>query len=78
MSIFCCKCFKELPLEDSWYGLHKNCFKNWFNVEESSQFLDLIVRSQSQSPIENCITNISFFNGAYRNTRHSLETLASY
>jgi hypothetical protein len=66
MHTFCCKCFKELSVEDSWYGLHKNCFKVWFDIEKASQFLDLVVRSQSQAPTENYMANISFFNGAYR------------
>ncbi|MBA3604069.1 MAG: HipA domain-containing protein [Parachlamydiaceae bacterium] len=55
-----------MATEDTWYGLHKNCFKEWFGVEEASKFLDLVVRSQSQAPTENYMANISFFNGAYR------------
>ena len=30
MNIPCCKCLRELDYEDSWYGLHKKCFKDWF------------------------------------------------
>jgi len=66
MHTSCCKCFEKLALEDSWYGLHKNCFKDWFCLQDVSYFLDLIARSQSQAPQENQMANISFFNGAYR------------
>jgi hypothetical protein len=66
MHTSCCKCFEKLALEDSWYGLHKNCFKNWFCLQDVSHFLDLVTRSQSQAPQENQMANISFFNGAYR------------
>lgn len=67
MNTFCCKCFEKLALEDSWYGLHKNCFKDWFGLPNTSHFLDLVARSQSQAPQEeNHTANISFFNGAYR------------
>src|ERR1700722_17242610 len=67
MNTFCCKCFEKLTLEDSWYGLHKNCFKDWFGLPNTSHFLDLVARYQSQAPQEeNHTANISFFNGAYR------------
>lgn len=66
MHTSCCKCFEKLTYEDSWYGLHKNCFKNWFGSPDVSHFLDLVSRSQSQAPQENLTANISFFNGAYR------------
>jgi hypothetical protein len=66
MNTFCCKCLENLVLEDSWYGLHKSCFKEWFDLLDASHFLDLIARSQSQAPQENQMANISFFNGAYR------------
>ncbi len=68
----CCKCFKDLAFEESWYGLHKNCFKDWFSLSEVYQFLDLVARSQSQLPQENQAANISFFNGAYRKYSASL------
>ena len=66
MHTSCCKCLTKLIYEESWYGLYKSCFKEWFGLPEASQFLDLIVRSQSQAPQENQAANISFFNGAYR------------
>ena len=66
MHASCCRCFEKLVLEESWYGLHKHCFKDWFGLSEVSHFLDLVTRSQSQAPQENQTANISFFNGAYR------------
>lgn len=66
MNTFCCKCFKEMALNESCYGLHKCCFKDWFSLKEDDQFMDLVIRSQSQVPAENYVANISFFNGAYR------------
>lgn len=67
MQASCCQCHKPLLInEEPWYGLHKNCFKEWFDLNELSEFLDLVARSQSQAPEENKGRNISFFNGAYR------------
>ncbi len=66
MHTSCCKCFEKLALKNSWYGLHENCFKDWFSLPSVSHFLDLVARSQSQAPQENQMANISFFNGAYR------------
>lgn len=66
MNTACCKCRTELTREESWYGLHKNCFKECFGLDEPTQFADLAVRSQSQAPQEHQVANISFFHGAYR------------
>lgn len=62
----CCRCQKLLIDKESWYGLHKSCFKEWFGLPKASQFLDLVARSQSLAPQETQAANISFFNGAYR------------
>ena len=64
--MFCCKCFQALLGEESWYGLHKNCFKKCFDLLDVDHFSDLVARSQSQAPTDNEMANISFFNGAYR------------
>lgn len=66
MRLSCCKCHKPLANEQTWYGLHQSCFKEWFSLDEASEFLDLIARSQSQVPQQTQEANISFFNGAYR------------
>lgn len=59
MNTVCCKCFGKLALEDSWYGLHKNCFKDWFSLPNTSHFLDLVARSQSQAPKKKTTLQIS-------------------
>ncbi len=67
MNLTCCYCHKPLlPNEERSYGLHKVCFKKSFNLENSYEFLDLVSRSQSQTPYDKKMLNISFFNGAYR------------
>ena len=73
MGTNCCKCLQELNSAESWYGLHKNCFVDWFNLKEASPFIEIISRSQSQSPLEKYVKNISFFNGAYRKYSARLE-----
>ena len=62
----CCKCKKPLLDDDKLYGLHKNCFMEWFALEELCEFSDIIPRSQSQVPLENHAKNASFFHGAFR------------
>jgi hypothetical protein len=62
----CCKCNKTLGDEEKWYGLHKNCFVEWFGLPELSQFPDLIPWSQASVPPENHGENTSFFHGAFR------------
>lgn len=66
MDFPCCRCGKPIDSEAPWYGLHKNCFVQWFGLQAASPFLDLAARSQSQSPQEPPGANISFFHGAYR------------
>lgn len=73
----CCRCAKPfLSGEEDSYGLHKNCFKEWFGLRKVSEFLDLAIRSKSQSPQENKELNISFFNGAYRKYSARLEEIS--
>jgi hypothetical protein len=71
----CCRCGQVvLNDEKSWYGLHEHCFKTWFDLNEVGEFLDLVVRSQSQAPEkEKKGANISFFHGAYRKYSARLE-----
>lgn len=67
MDLTCCYCYKPLlPNEERVYGLHRACFKKSFNLENNHEFLDLVARSQSQTPYDKKMLNISFFNGAYR------------
>ncbi|MBA3286143.1 MAG: HipA domain-containing protein, partial [Nitrosopumilus sp.] len=62
----CCKCKTPLNGEDTWYGLHKNCFMDWFELPGLSDFSDIVPRSQSLAPLENHGKNASFFHGAFR------------
>lgn len=66
MKTHCFKCQKLLTNEDIWYGLHHNCFKQWFDLDNLEEFLDVAVRSQSQAPLENRSINSSFFHGKFR------------
>ncbi|MBS0655825.1 MAG: HipA domain-containing protein [Verrucomicrobia bacterium] len=61
----CCKC-AELLENESWYGLHKPCFMDWFELSELNNFSDIIPRSQSLAPLDPYENNISFFHGAFR------------
>lgn len=78
------KCLKCLtPLQDktqSFYGLHKSCFKAWFCLENSlSRFKDLAPQSTSSSSsgsIYKKNTDLivsSFFHGAYKKYSSTLE-----
>lgn len=62
----CCRCKKTMVEEEEWYGLHKNCFIEWFDLPVLLQFSDIIPRSQSLIPLENQEINTSFFHGAFR------------
>lgn len=66
----CCKCRHQLTPDSSWYGLHLECFAQWFGLSEIAEFSDLVIRSQSQIPQDN--QGISFFHGAYRKYSASL------
>jgi hypothetical protein len=62
----CCRCNKLLIEGEKWYGLHKNCFIEWFSLKEICEFSDIIPRSQSLAPLESQAKNGSFFHGAFR------------
>lgn len=62
----CCRCNKAVANEENWYGLHRLCFTEWFDLPELSHFSDIIPRSQSLVPLENQGKNTSFFHGAFR------------
>jgi hypothetical protein len=66
MSI-CCRCRMAVEREeDHFYGLHENCFMEWFGLTEPSLFSDIIPRSQSLAPFDYRGKNSSFFHGAFR------------
>jgi len=67
----CCYCSKTfLKDQEPWYGLHQDCFRKWFAINEICKFGDVAPRSLSLAPEEK---NISFFSGAYRKYSAKLE-----
>lgn len=65
----CYACGQDLIEKEMISGLHKNCFRKWFEVFESEEFLDLVARYPEKKPGEekdwNRI-NTSFFHGKFR------------
>ena len=61
----CCRCRKEIVGGENWYGLHKDCFVDWFGLSEPVEFSDIKPRSQS-IPQEDRGKNTSFFHGTFR------------
>jgi hypothetical protein len=64
--MICLKCRQSLNEKDVWYGLHKKCFKQWFDLNQLEEFLDVAVRSQSQILPGVQGKNSSFFHGKFR------------
>ena len=62
----CCKCRETLIDAKGLYGLHENCFMEWFGLSILDEFSEIIPRSQSQVPMENLEKNTTFFHGAFR------------
>ena len=60
----CLKCQKTIK-NKSFYGLHFNCFVEWFELEDLSNFSEIDVKySSNYSSIEK--TTDSFYHGRYR------------
>lgn len=68
----CCRCRKTVVDEENWYGLHKDCFVEWFNLPEADRFSDINPRSPSLDPLGSYGKNTSFFHGAFRKYSSSL------
>ncbi|NGX63862.1 MAG: hypothetical protein KR126chlam6_01280, partial [Candidatus Anoxychlamydiales bacterium] len=62
----CFKCNYEISNKESWYGLHPECFKQWFKVSSLDKFQNIISRKQSDEPLFNKAMNSSFFHGKFR------------
>ncbi|MBI5345799.1 MAG: HipA domain-containing protein [Chlamydiae bacterium] len=62
------RCFKcNIPVSDkeSWYGLHHECFKQWFGVSSLDKFQNIASeRYENDSPHK--AINSSFFHGKFR------------
>lgn len=62
----CLKCKNSIESETDWHGLHHDCFREWFQLNQLLHFEDIAARSQSQIPRENGAINTSFFHGKFR------------
>lgn len=72
MSI-CFKCKESIEVTQQKHGLHRHCFKEWFNlIDEEDNFQNLVLRREA-SNIEDGqhVHNTSFFHGKFE--RYSAE-----
>ena len=71
----CLKCLMEIEDTTSeHYGLHSDCFKEWFNVAENEEFTGLQRRHSTslESPSRDSKQNTSFFHGKFKKYSASL------
>lgn len=63
----CLKCKKPLG-KSSIYGLHYNCFIDWFQLDQSAEFSDLDPKKHTDYESSDSIKNVkdSFYHGQYR------------
>lgn len=63
----CLKC-RQLILESPKYGLHQQCFVDWFKVDAQNEFMSLVQRSAgSKDPEVNVsLSNTSFYHGKFK------------
>jgi len=67
--MLCLKCRLEIEnTEISHYGLHLNCFKEWFSTSHATEFISLKKRSSATSEAEtrNGPQDTSFFHGKFK------------
>ncbi len=62
----CFKCNCETSNKESWYGLHPECFKQWFKLSSLEKFQNIISRRHSDETLFNKAINSSFFHGKFR------------
>ncbi len=64
----CLKCRLQITLPDfAHYGLHPNCFTEWFKVPKTAEFASLQRRSgASDQSINQTPQNTSFFHGKFK------------
>ncbi len=71
----CLKCLKEIESSTAdHYGLHPECFQEWFNVPETAKFTGLQRRHSSslENPNSHSKQNNSFFHGKFKKYSASL------
>lgn len=65
----CLKCQAKITSNDNpHYGIHLECFKAWFNIDEAAEFISLQRRSNTTSDetSNHAPQNTSFFQGKFR------------
>ncbi|KTD61886.1 hypothetical protein Lspi_2516 [Legionella spiritensis] len=71
----CLKCLKEIESSTAeHYGLHPECFQEWFNVAKTEKFTGLQRRHSSslENPNSHSRQNNSFFHGKFKKYSASL------
>lgn len=71
----CFKCSQSVMKNDSFYGLHKKCFLEWFGLEQLSEFMDVVRKDSDSENVEMESFgeyNSSFFQGKFRKYSASL------
>ncbi|MBS0616099.1 MAG: HipA domain-containing protein [Verrucomicrobia bacterium] len=72
MEKLCLKCLQPLLSSEVWYGLHANCFTDWFNLKALDAFQNIVShRHSGGSPIKDGFKS-SFFHGKFRKYSSSL------
>ncbi|MEN0057898.1 MAG: HipA domain-containing protein [Bdellovibrio sp.] len=63
----CLKCVQDI-IGVSKYGLHEECFVEWFKTDVQNEFVSLSQRSaQSQDPeVKSSLNNTSFYHGKFK------------
>lgn len=63
----CFKCQKDTDVTQQKHGLHKQCFKEWFNlIDKEEDFQNLVLRKEaSNDEEEKHFHNTSFFHGKF-------------
>lgn len=69
--MICYRCLKDIQKdEQKQYGLHLNCFREWFELDDVQGFRNLQARSTSSKPVKNAgdnfTKNTSHFHGKFK------------
>ncbi len=66
MNSICYKCKSKINRNDHWYGLHENCFIEWFKLSSLDRLQNLAARYQTEQPSIAGTKNSTFFHGMFR------------
>ena len=66
--MICLKCLTPLLSEEPCYGLHKDCYLKWFDLNSAKEFNSLMRRSSQSdaAPAHVSTQNSSFFQGKFK------------